>query len=112
MDQSQSLRDLYKVQGREPVRINAEDAAARGIANGDLIDVFNDRGRIRCQSFVTQRIMPGVISVPQGAWLKLDDDGVDHGGVANMLTSWHPTPYAKGNAQMTALVQAEKAAGA
>ncbi len=96
----------------QKIWINAEDAAARGIANGDLIDVFNDRGRIRCQSFVTQRIMPGVISVPQGAWLKLDDDGVDHGGVANMLTSWHPTPYAKGNAQMTALVQAEKAAGA
>ena len=38
-----------------------------------------------------------------------DADGIDHGGSANMLTSWHPTPYAKGNAQMTTLVQASKA---
>ena len=33
-----------KVQGREPVRINPEDAAERGIEDGDVVRLFNDRG--------------------------------------------------------------------
>ena len=73
------------------------------------MDVFNDRGHIRCQAYVTPRILPGVIDVPQGAWLKLDEEGIDHGGAANMLYSAHVTPYSKGNPQQTALVQAAKA---
>ena len=35
-----------KVQGREPIRLNPEDAAARGIADGDVVRVFNDRGEL------------------------------------------------------------------
>lgn len=88
--------------------INPMDAQARGIENEGQMEVFNDRGRIRVRAYVTPRIMPGVISVPQGAWFK-DEGGVDVGGAANTLTSWHPTPIAKGNAQHTALVQAAKA---
>ena len=33
-----------KVQGREPVRIHPDDAAARGIADGDVVRLFNHRG--------------------------------------------------------------------
>lgn len=88
--------------------INPLDAAARGIENEQPMEVFNDRGRIRVRAYVTPRIMPGVISVPQGAWYR-DEGGVDVGGAANTLTSWHPTPIAKGNAQHTVLVQATKA---
>ena len=79
------------------------------MAEGDLIEVFNDRGRIRAHAFVTPRIVPGVISVPQGAWVEFDPDGVDEGGAVNMLTSLHPTPLAKGNGQHTNLVQVQKA---
>ncbi len=95
--------------------INSQDAADRGIENEDDIDVWNDRGHIRVQAFVTPRIMPGVVSVPQGAWYKAsgtekDAKGrpIDLGGAANMLMSMHPTAYAKGNAQHTALVQIKK----
>ncbi|MDO5723788.1 MAG: molybdopterin-dependent oxidoreductase [Flaviflexus sp.] len=91
------------------VWINQVDAQARGIANDDLVEVFNDRGRIRLPAMVTARIVPGVISVPQGAWIDLDADGVDNGGAVNMLTSLHPTPLAKGNGQHTSLVQVVKA---
>jgi anaerobic dimethyl sulfoxide reductase subunit A len=90
--------------------INPLDAAERGVENEELMEVFNDRGRIRVRAFVTPRIMPGVISVPQGAWYR-NENGVDVGGAANTLTSLHPTPYAKGNGQHTALVQVEKAKG-
>lgn len=93
----------------QKIWINTFDAQDRGIANGDQMQVFNDRGRIQSQAFVTSRIVPGVLSVPQGAWVEFDSDGVDHGGAVNVLTSLQPTPMAKGNGQHTALVQAEKA---
>ena len=91
------------------VWINTLDAQNRGIENGDLVLIHNDRGRVRIKARVTSRIAPGVISLPQGAWTQFDKDGVDNGGAVNVLTSWHPTPISKGNGQHTALVQVEKA---
>ena len=91
------------------VWINPVDAEARGIANDDVVQVFNDRGRIQLPARVTPRIAPGVVSVPQGAWYRPDGKGVDVGGSVNTLTSWHPTAIAKGNAQHTTLVNIEKA---
>ena len=85
------------------------DAEKRGIKNDDLVIVRNDRGRIRIKARVTSRIAPGVVSVPQGAWYNPNKDGIDIGGSANTLTSLHPSPLAKGNAQHTALVEVEKA---
>ena len=52
----------------QTVWINILDAQSRGIANGDQVFVYNDRGTLRLEAKVTERIMPGVISVPQGAW--------------------------------------------
>ena len=92
----------------QKIWINVQDATVRGIENGELIQVFNDRGRIEAPALVTPRIVPGAISVPQGAWVNFDDTGVDRGGAANVLTSLHTTPLAKGNGQHTVLVQVEK----
>jgi anaerobic dimethyl sulfoxide reductase subunit A len=89
--------------------INPVDAQARGIVNGDEVYVFNGRGRIRTQARVTSRIIPGVISVPQGAWYTPDAQGVDGGGCVNTLTRQKPSALAKGNPQHTNLVQVEKA---
>ena len=49
--------------------------------------------------------MPGVTALSQGAWYRPDGNGTDTGGSINVLTSLHPTPYARGNAQHTNLVQ-------
>ncbi|MFC1965879.1 molybdopterin-dependent oxidoreductase [Chloroflexota bacterium] len=68
------------------VWINTIDAEARGINDGDLVDVYNERGRIRIPAKVMERIMPGVVNVSQGAWYDPDEDGVDRGGCANVLT--------------------------
>ena len=89
--------------------LSQADASDRGIADGDLVEIWNDRGRVRIPARVTPRIMPGVASLPQGAWMKLDADGVDHGGSVNVLSRLHPTPVAKGNCQHTNLVQIKKA---
>lgn len=93
----------------QQVWVNPGDASGRGIANGDTVAVFNDRGRLQLPAFVTPRIAPGVISVPQGAWYSPEKaGGTDLGGSANVLTSQQPTAYAKGNGQHSNLVQIEK----
>ena len=56
----------------QKIWINTRDAAARGIANDDVVKVFNDRGTIQCQALVTPRIVPGTVGIPQGAWHKAD----------------------------------------
>ncbi len=94
---------------RQEVWMNPTDAAAREIEQGDLVQVHNDRGRIELPAKVTQRIAPGVVSVPQGAWYRPEADGVDRGACVNTLTTWRPSPLAKGNPQHTNLVEIEKA---
>ncbi|WP_170347591.1 molybdopterin-dependent oxidoreductase [Ruegeria atlantica] len=87
MDQSATLRGIYKVQGREPVRINAEDAAARGIEDGDLVELYNDRGTVIAGAVVSDEIMPGVVSIYEGCWPSLDSKGRCNSGLVNFLTS-------------------------
>lgn len=93
----------------QEVWINPVDASPRDIAHGDQVLVFNDRGTVRIPARVTERIAPGVVSIPQGAWYSPDADGVDIGGCINTLTTQHPTPLAKGNGQHTNLVDIKKA---
>ncbi len=86
--------------------INPVEAEKRGISDGESVDVFNERGRIRIPAKVTERIMPGVINVCQGAWYAPDKEGVDLGGCANVLTDSEMSPG--GAVSMnTALVQVE-----
>ncbi len=92
----------------QTVLINASDAAERGISDGDMARVFNDRGEMIIPASVSERIMPGVVDVPQGAWYEPDENGVDRGGCANVLTR---DAYSPGGAccTNTALVQVERA---
>ena len=57
-----------KIAGREVVRLNPADAAQRGIANGDIVRLFNDRGACLAAAAVTEDVMPGVIQLSTGAW--------------------------------------------
>ncbi|EDB3507271.1 molybdopterin-dependent oxidoreductase [Salmonella enterica subsp. enterica serovar Reading] len=93
----------------DEVWINPIDASARQLKSGDRVHVFNDRGVVELPCKVTQRILPGVAAMPQGAWTRLDGNGVDVGGCINTLTSHHPSPLAKGNPQHTNLVEIKRA---
>jgi anaerobic dimethyl sulfoxide reductase subunit A len=90
------------------VWMNPLDARQRNICHGDMVRIFNPFGETRVPAKVTPRIMPGVLSLPQGAWHHAGADGVDHNGCINVLTNQRPSPVAKGNPQHTNLVQVEK----
>jgi formylmethanofuran dehydrogenase subunit D len=46
------------------------ESLSRGIEEGDVVRVFNKRGEMLIPAEVTERIMPGVVAIPQGAWYK------------------------------------------
>ncbi|OCG16636.1 dimethyl sulfoxide reductase subunit A [Gilliamella sp. App6-5] len=85
--------------------INPLDAEQRQIKHGQLVEVYNDRGRLSIPAKVTPRILPGVIAIPQGMWAKTNEVGIDIGGCINRLTSLRPTVLAKANPQHTNLVE-------
>jgi len=87
--------------------INTSDAQARGISDGDLARVFNDRGETVIPARVTERIVPGVVDIPQGAWYTPDEHGIDRMGCANVLTRDEGSP-AGAFAVNTCLVQVQK----
>lgn len=88
--------------------INPVDAAARGIGDGDLVRVWNELGELIVHARLTQRILPGVVDIPQGAWWNPDVNGVDQGGCINVLTSHRWTPLAFGSTQHSIMVEIEK----
>ncbi|MFC1945890.1 molybdopterin-dependent oxidoreductase [Chloroflexota bacterium] len=92
----------------QAIWINPADALSRGIKDSDMVSVFNARGVIVMRAKVTERIMPGVVDIPEGAWYNPDADGTDRGGSANVLTLDESSP---GGAfpTNTSLVQVEKA---
>lgn len=57
-----------KVKEREPARMNPETAAKRGIADGDVVKIFNDRGFCLAGIRLTAQVMPGVVQLSTGAW--------------------------------------------
>ncbi|MGI2258435.1 DMSO/selenate family reductase complex A subunit [Shewanella sp. GXUN23E] len=93
---------------QDAVWMNPIDAMNRGINQGDEVIVSSKRGAVRTIAKITPRIMPGVASLPQGAWFK-PENGTDIGGCVNSLTSLRPSPLAKGNPQHTNLVQITRA---
>jgi trimethylamine-N-oxide reductase (cytochrome c) len=84
-----------KVKGRdgymyEPVWINPIDAKKRGIVNGDIVKIFNERGIVLGGAIVWERIMPGAISQDHGARADFIATGegnfIDRGGANNLIS--------------------------
>lgn len=99
--------DVIKEAARQEMWINPIDAAERGIENGDLVRIFNERGELHIPAKVTPRIMPGVTALGEGGWYAPGKNKVDKGGCINVLTTHRPSPLAKGNPQHTNLVEVQ-----
>ena len=101
-----------KIAGREPVAINPEDATARGISDGDLVRIYNDRGACLAGAIVTEDLRPGAIRLYTGAWYDPVEGGklgsLDRHGNPNMLTLDKGTSkLGQGPSAQTALVEIE-----
>jgi anaerobic dimethyl sulfoxide reductase subunit A len=82
------LRETYE----QEVTVNASDAKKLGIKTGDVVEVWNDRGKVIVPVYVTERCMPGVLIIYEGAWMDLDENGVDRSGNPDFLTLDEPSP--------------------
>lgn len=92
----------------QTLRMHPDDAAGRGILDGEIVRVFNDRGEIHMPVTITDDIRPGCIAMSQGAWYTPDQNGIDTRGSINVLTSQRPTPLARANPQHTNLAQVSR----
>ncbi|ORA28245.1 molybdopterin guanine dinucleotide-containing S/N-oxide reductase [Mycobacterium aquaticum] len=79
-----------KIQGREPIRMHPADAARRGLADGDIVRVFNDRGACLAGLVVDDRLRRDVVQLSTGAWFDpadpTDPDSMCVHGNPNVLT--------------------------
>ncbi|MFA5537141.1 MAG: molybdopterin-dependent oxidoreductase [Bacillota bacterium] len=89
---------LSEIYPKSWVVMNRKDAQARGINDGDLVEVFNDRGSIKVAAHVSDGILQGVVSLPNGWW-------VQQGGNASVLTNDHPSEMSYGHCLNNTLVQ-------
>jgi len=94
----QSLRDI---EGQPVLEMHPADAGARGIADGDMVRVFNDRGEYRCRVKVGQRARHGVVNGLGIWWRKLGPDGTN----VNEVTSQRLTDLGRGPTFYDCLVE-------
>jgi anaerobic dimethyl sulfoxide reductase subunit A len=97
------LRETYE----QEVTVNASDAKRLGIKTGDTVEIWNDRGKVVVPTYVTERCMPGVLVLHEGAWMDLDENGIDRAGNPDFLTLDEPSP-AGGFAYNTVLCNIQK----
>ena len=77
------------------LEIHPQDAAARGIADGMRVRVFNLRGETQVSARLNSDLLPGVVCLPEGVWFELDANGVDTAGSANLLMDAQGTAPAR-----------------
>ena len=102
-----------KVAGREAIQMHPQDAADRGIAAGDVVKVYNDRGACLAGAVLTTAIRPGVVRLPTGAWFDpvpgIGPPPLCAHGNPNALTADVPSSrLSQGCAGQHALVQIER----
>lgn len=100
-----NVKSLRSIEGEPLVEIHPDDAATRGIADGEMVDVFNDRGRYRCRAALNTRARPGVVNGLGVWWRKLGVEGTN----VNELTSQRLTDIGRAPTFYDCLVEVAKA---
>ena len=96
-----NVKSLRDSEGRPVLEIHPHDAAARGIQEGDVVRVFNDRGSYRCHATVSERARAGVVNGLGVWWRKLGLAGTN----VNQLTSQALTDLGRGPTFYDCLVE-------
>jgi anaerobic selenocysteine-containing dehydrogenase len=98
-----NVASLQKQEGRPLLEIHPQDAAARGITDGTVVRVFNDRGSYVCHAELSERARPGVVNGLGVWWRKLGLAGTN----VNQLTSQALTDMGQGPTFYDCLVEVE-----
>ncbi len=72
-----NVKSLRDIEGEPLLEIHTADAAARGIGDGQLVRVFNERGEYRCKAALSPRARPGVVHGLGVWWRKFGPDGTN-----------------------------------
>jgi len=93
-----------------PMWINPVDADQRGIKNGDVVSLHNERGTVLLGAYVTERIIPGAVGVDHGAkYDPIVPGEIDRGGAINTIVPGNIlSKNAPGHAVSGFLAEAEK----
>ena len=93
----------------EPVWMNAVDAEARGLANGDIVKLYNERGIVLCGVRISERITPGSVMVNKGSRVDPIAPHIDRGGAINLISPTNQvSKHCKGFAVTGYLLEVEK----
>jgi len=98
-----NVDSLRATEGEPHLDIHPHDAAARGIAHGDMVRAYNDRGSMQARARVTDRAKQGLVVGLSIWWKKLAPDGKN----ANELTSQHLTDIGRAPVFYDCLVEVE-----
>jgi anaerobic selenocysteine-containing dehydrogenase len=96
-----NVKSLRSIEGEPLVELHPDDAASRGIADGAMVRVYNDRGSYRCKAAVGDRARLGVVNGLGIWWRKLGADGTN----VNELTSQRLTDIGRGPTFYDCLVE-------
>ena len=102
-----------KIHQREPIMLHPRDAEARGIAQGDVVRVFNRRGACLAGAVVDDQVMPGVVQMSTGAWYDPLEPGqpgslCKHGNPNVLTPDLGTSRLAQGPIAHTCLVEIER----
>ena len=101
-----NVTSLRATEGEPQLDMHPEDAAQRGLAHGEMVRIYNDRGSFECKLRVTDKARAGLVVGLSIWWKKLAGDGKN----ANEVTSQRLTDMGRAPTFYDTLVQVEKAA--
>jgi anaerobic selenocysteine-containing dehydrogenase len=101
-----NVKSLRSAEGEPHLDIHPDDSAARGIANGEMVRIFNDRGSFVAKARVTDKARAGLVVGLSVWWKKLATDGKN----ANEVTSQQLTDMGRAPTFYDTLVQVERVA--
>jgi anaerobic selenocysteine-containing dehydrogenase len=100
-----NVKSLRDIEGEPLLEIHESDARSRGIVDGDIVRIFNDRGEYRCVAKVSNRARAGVVNGLGIWWRKLGLNGTN----VNQLTNQRLTDMGGGPTFYDCAVQVENA---
>ncbi|MGB7241693.1 MAG: molybdopterin guanine dinucleotide-containing S/N-oxide reductase [Sulfitobacter sp.] len=97
--------------GVEPATMHPDDAAVRGLREGQIVRIHNTRGACLAELRLSDAIRPGVIQIATGAWLDPDGDLCRHGNPNTLTLDKGTSRLAQGPIAHSCLVKVDAFSG-